>query len=584
MSNIVEIVATELSSKEVAVETLGKTKVLVVDDVAFDRKVLQKLINECGYSCVEAKNGEQAVELFEIEKPDIVLMDINMPRMGGKEAAARIKSSCERDFIPIIFITGLNQDDIIVDCMNTAGEDVLVKPYNAALLKAKIGRLLRTREMYSLIKEQNEELEKNQVSNMMDAQIAKKLISNISRYNELSNFQNIKYTVLPVDILSGDIILATRTPDDGQAFLLGDFTGHGLPAAIGAMVVSEIFYSMNSKGFLLGDIANEINRKLHSCMPTGRFMAASLLHVHPDNKSITVVNAGLPDIFICSEPGKLRQRVSSSNVAMGILSSEVVDIQVDEIEISKGDRIYVHSDGLIETSNSLDEHYGMKQLSECIENSQNSAFDNILTEMNQFRGEAKQLDDISLLEIRCNIVQSEPKVTREPAQISKAPMSWGFEMKLSADMLQETNPVPVILHTITELQGMTAQRENLYTIISELYSNALEHGVLDLSSELKAGPEGFVNYYNERTERLKKLEDGDITMNFTHTPTDNGGRLTIKVTDSGRGFDHSKMFSKLSENSQSFGRGIALVRVLTDSLEYTNEGKSAEIQYNWSIN
>lgn len=557
-------------------------KILIVDDLSFDRKLLSKFVRECGYTPVIAEDGLLAIEVFKRESPDIVLMDMHMPNMNGKEAARHIKELCENNYVPIIFLTAVTEENLIVDCMNAGGDDFLIKPYSAVVLKAKIKGLLRTREMYSLIKQQKEKLERSQETNLLDMQVAEKIIGNISRFNELLNFNNIKYTIVPIDILSGDLILAAKTPNNGQAFLIADFTGHGLPAAIGAMVVSEIFYSMVSKGFRLADITGEINRKLNNIMPAGRFMSACLVEVHPEFHNLSIVNAGLPDIFICTTSGEIKERISSTHVPLGVLPNEKQDIQVESYEICKGERIYIYSDGVIEASNKEGELFGMKRMLECIEGNKNAVFEKILVALEQFKGRTEQTDDMSLIEIKCDITLSDSTCSKPNVQKHKTPKSWNFKIKLDKDMLQEVNPLPIILHVITEFQGLESQRENLYTVMSELYSNALEHGILQLDSSLKETPNGFASYYSLRKERLADLQEGSIDMHFKHTPIGNGGRLTVKINDTGGGFDYKNVFSGLDNNPHKHGRGIALVHNIVDRLEYLNRGNSVEFQYTWS--
>ena len=74
-------------------------------------------------------------------------------------------------------------------------------------------------------------------------------------------------------IFNGDLLLATRTPSGSMYVMLGDFTGHGLPAAIGAIPVAEVFYGMANKGFSIAAIVAETNRKLRAILPTEVFFS-----------------------------------------------------------------------------------------------------------------------------------------------------------------------------------------------------------------------------------------------------------------------------------------------------------------------
>jgi serine phosphatase RsbU (regulator of sigma subunit) len=88
--------------------------------------------------------------------------------------------------------------------------------------------------------------------------------------------QNIKHWLSPIAVFNGDVLLAAPTPNGGLMVLLGDFTGHGLAAAIGAIPLASTFYSMVEKGFTMQDIIKELNSKLYGILPVSVFWCASM--------------------------------------------------------------------------------------------------------------------------------------------------------------------------------------------------------------------------------------------------------------------------------------------------------------------
>ncbi|MCP4410638.1 MAG: SpoIIE family protein phosphatase, partial [Gammaproteobacteria bacterium] len=102
----------------------------------------------------------------------------------------------------------------------------------------------------------------------------------------------------PVEKTSGDILLSAFRPDQAQHLMLGDFTGHGLPAAIGGPIVSDIFYTMTAKGLPMATIISELNRQLCEKMPTGLFLAAILIELDPDRCQLNVWNCSMQEILI----------------------------------------------------------------------------------------------------------------------------------------------------------------------------------------------------------------------------------------------------------------------------------------------
>jgi anti-sigma regulatory factor (Ser/Thr protein kinase) len=134
---------------------------------------------------------------------------------------------------------------------------------------------------------------------------------------------------------------------------------------------------------------------------------------------------------------------------------------------------------------------------------------------------------------------------------------------------------------VTGIQGTDTHRAEIFTILSELYNNAFDHGILGLDSGLKKTSEGFMQYYMEREERMTTLDDARIRLSISHEPYDQGGRLSLSLEDSGKGFDHHNKRIELTNTVEHSGRGIPLVNTLCEELEYQGDGNVVEAKYVW---
>ena len=141
--------------------------------------------------------------------------------------------------------------------------------------------------------------------------------------------------------------------------------------------------------------------------------------------------------------------------------------------------------------------------------------------------------------------------------------------------------VPVIINHIQELEGIDTHRRRLFTILTELYANALDHGVLLLDSNLKTSPDGFSRYFEERGKRLAKISDGHIQISVQTHPIVNGGEVVIHVEDSGPGFDFTEYLLEKPKELQPSGRGIRLLMELCDSVTFEPPGNQVEAVYSW---
>jgi two-component system KDP operon response regulator KdpE len=119
---------------------MNNATILVVDDEPQIRRVLRSTLSSQGYVITEAKTGEEAVESVRKNKPDLVLLDVNMPGMGGVEACREIRRSSEA---PIIMLTVRNAERDKVSALDAGADDYVVKPFGIEELLARIRAALR---------------------------------------------------------------------------------------------------------------------------------------------------------------------------------------------------------------------------------------------------------------------------------------------------------------------------------------------------------------------------------------------------------------------------------------------------------
>lgn len=141
------------------------------------------------------------------------------------------------------------------------------------------------------------------------------------------------------------------------------------------------------------------------------------------------------------------------------------------------------------------------------------------------------------------------------------------------------NPVPHTISHLLEFKYLAPHRQSLFTVLKELYSNALEHGVLGLNSAMKASAEGFSQYYTEREARLAQLEEGWIRIDMELLP--HNSKLLIRVHDSGTGFDYRHWKMQTEGKPGLSGRGIMLLHALCESVHFTDAGNQVEVAYVW---
>ena len=556
---------------------------LVVDDDATNRTILEALLKKEGYQTISAADGAQAVQCFAEKQPDLVFMDVMMPVMDGYEAASRIKAQAGERFVPVIFLTGLTEDEALTKCIEAGGDDFLSKPYKQAMLRAKMTALGRIRDLSYTVVAQRHKIELQHNHLLREQEIAEHIYSRAVTANNV-HLDHIRAWLKPASIFSGDLLLTAHHPAGDLHLLLGDFTGHGMTAAIGALPTSEVFHAMTAKGYSAPEILATINCKLQRLLPADMFMAACFVVVTRDLHTVYVWNAAMPDALVLDGTNAtVKHRGTSQYLPLGILADGNYQLAPARFDITPGDHILLCSDGVIEARKPNGEHFGLARYEQAA-NSQDG-FRAVVAALDEFCDDQALNDDISLVDIalRPELIKANDTAPRIPA-LSSQPYTedrWHWSWVLHGASLRQVNPVRLAINQLLEFGYLGKHHQSLFTILTELYSNALEHGVLGLDSAMKASAEGFDQYYTERGTRLALLEEGWVRIEMECLPQSNNGKLLIRVKDSGNGFDYRR-WKIQSEGKRGFsGYGIMLLHGLCESVHFTNTGNQAEVTYVW---
>jgi class 3 adenylate cyclase len=131
----------------------ARGRVLVVDDTKLNRSILRRALEQQGHEVIEAENGRLAMELLEMEDAsgvDVVLLDLEMPQMDGYETLQRIKATDSLRHLPVIVISAVDELDSVVRCIEMGAADFLPKPFNAAILHARLSTSLAAKRLRDL--------------------------------------------------------------------------------------------------------------------------------------------------------------------------------------------------------------------------------------------------------------------------------------------------------------------------------------------------------------------------------------------------------------------------------------------------
>jgi anti-sigma regulatory factor (Ser/Thr protein kinase) len=431
--------------------------------------------------------------------------------------------------------------------------------------------------MVAALQRANDELAGYHADEEEEKRMAKHLVDRINMASHDPQGQ-VDSWVLPAQYFSGDLVAIARTPANTLHVLLGDGTGHGLAAALSALPVVQPFCAMTEKGFGIGTIAREINNKIRATLPVGRFVAAAIASIDPRFGVITVWNGGSPLCSLLDVNGNVVRRFTSTHMPLGILDDGSFDSTVESAHYDGDCQLFIASDGLIEAENDAGEAFGEARALHAVTDALPSVrLRAVRAAIHGHLGSKVPSDDISIMIVNCSELVAPEVATAPEIDFAPAASAEGCDVKLvaSARELRQHDIVPAVCNLLKEMGIGTSSASQAFVVLSELFNNALDHGLLKIDSSLKTGPHGFDRYMAERAQRLKKLQQGAIEITARYVESSGRPCLQMNVRHTGLGFDHAPYLAEPLapvRDAQQHGRGIGLVRSICTRVEYRDAG------------
>lgn len=311
--------------------------VLIVDDSAVSLTHLQKILMKAGYTVISTGSGAEAFAAMETTLPDLILLDIIMPGMDGFEVIRRLKSTPRTGHIPVIFLTGNDDEASKMTAFDLGAVDYILKPFNPQEVKARVAVHLKI----GVALQEAIETQADKIRQIHDAQQA--ILIKPQELPE-AHFSVYFRSVLEA---GGDFYDVLELSRGMHAFLVADVSGHDIATSFIHPALKALFRQNCAPIYTLDETVVMMNRVLERILPDEKYLSALFLAVNRNAGKVSWVNAGHP-------PAILLPRNGAPEFLEGDGEGELIGInensiyRVNERPFCPGDRIIMYTDGLVE--------------------------------------------------------------------------------------------------------------------------------------------------------------------------------------------------------------------------------------------
>jgi serine phosphatase RsbU (regulator of sigma subunit) len=373
---------------------MSKSKILVVEDHPASLKMLSLMLGKA-YDVMAASSGQAALFMAQEKRPDLVLLDIEMPGLDGFQTLDALKNGIMDQAVPVIFLTAREDSKSREKGLEAGAVDYITKPYDKQELSIKVKNHLALYEARKEIEARNRTMAKEME---MASQLQKSLLP-----SQFPKSKDVVFSVVyrPVSDAGGDFYDVIELPDQSIGFALVDVCGHGISAAMIGAMFKMAFQSFARNSLSPDSLLSTINDELFRILPESDFLTVFYGIINTETFEMIYTNAGHPRPFLhrCATGETLE--LGAGGPLLGAFPSMAYD--AERVQLQHGDRILIFTDGVTEATKfngPTGAFFGEERLLELFVKSfgnKDSVLQNIMEQIQIFRGCESFDDDITLL-------------------------------------------------------------------------------------------------------------------------------------------------------------------------------------------
>ena len=379
--------------------------ILAVDDTPENLDIVKGILSD-DYHIKVAVNGQIALKIAQSQSPDLILLDIMMPKMDGYEVCRQLKANPETRDIPVIFLTAKGETADEAGGFELGAADYILKPVNPPLLLARVKTHLALKQnmddlqaAYAVINRQKERMQ-NELNVGRDIQMSM-VPDTFPAFPEHDEF-DIHALLEPAREIGGDFYDYFFVERDKLCICVGDVSGKGVPAALFMAVTKTMIKSTASEDHSPASIMTRVNDEISQDNPSSMFITLFLGILDVGTGKFSYTTAGHPYPYLKRPNGEIDTLKPVHGPVVGAI--EGVAYGEDTVNLGKHDQLLIFTDGITEAMDLSDQLYGEQRVIELFQSVKEPGGDILvaatLESVERFAGEAEQADDITILALR----------------------------------------------------------------------------------------------------------------------------------------------------------------------------------------
>jgi len=560
--------------------------ILLVEDRAAEVAALSAILHPLGHIVVVCAGGDLALLQFAHQRPDVVITAAFAPGLDGFALTQAIQQQVAPRWHPVIIIAPECDESLQTRALEAGADCFLTAPVSFVALAARLTTIERLLNLQRDADARMAQLTQFLAAEEEDLHIARHLLEHQMSPEGIRRIEDpaIEIWQQTCARLGGNMVSVNRAPDGVLHAMLADASGYGLSACVSLLPLIAPFYRMTAKGLSLQTIVRELNTKVRHALPEKRHVAAQLVTVDPREGVISIWNGGMPTAFMLDGFGHHFKEFPLTHPPFGMLAEAEFDDRIEQHAFARGEQLVLVSEGLMEAVGPLGKRFGEEGLAAALVGlPRNQRRNELMAAIDAHLAGVAPSEDMTLLLIDCEKEAVPTPATSVPTVNPRRLGHWHFELLIGANEFGRIDVVPVLLDVAGRFESMQGKTGELFVILSELFNNALDHGILRLDSRLKQAHDGLETWLLMREERLAALKHGEIRIAVAQV--NEGGRLWLRVhcRDSGPGFDVALAQARLAQQSATHvderlhGRGLALVQRMAERLSFNETGNEVTV-------